>query len=85
MEPWHTDPPPSGRDTEEYRRYQRALRLSLFARELAAWAERGLLDSPHYAKRAGYRQMCLTRWQDYLDGRIAPPEGRKPKEDRDAD
>ena len=75
--PWHTEPPAS--DVLTTRRYQRSLRLSQFQRELESWARRGLLDHPRYTERVAYRRACLADWQAYLDGAIAPPEGRKPK------
>lgn len=69
-DPWYMHPPAGGLATpeheEERRRYARALRLSLFA------IGRGSRD-------AAYRQMCLDNWRDYLDGRIDPPTGSKPR------
>lgn len=77
--PWYLPTPLESRATEAYRRYLRSLRLDQFARELAAWKLAGLLGDPALSERVAYRRLCLERWQEYLDGRIDPPEGRKPK------
>lgn len=75
-EPWKVSVPDQHHDTEVYRRYQRSLRLSQFARDLAAWERVGMLDHPRYRERAAYRRTCIERWQDYLDGLIDPPPGQ---------
>ncbi len=77
--PWHITPP-AITQTEENRRYQRSLRLTQFQRDLDTWKRIGAIDNPRYAERVAYRRMCIERWQEYLDGKIEPPEGRKPKQ-----
>ena len=77
-EPWWqgTTPGPSG--SEQDRRYERARRLSQFARDVARGPT--VMMSPALI---AYRQQCLDRWQEYMDG-WAPPmpkrdNGRPPK------
>ena len=79
MEPYDLDPPAQGRGTEVWRRYQRSLRLKQFARDLASWERQGWLDHPHFVEKIAYRRDCLARWEEYLNGAIAPFTGRKPK------
>jgi hypothetical protein len=76
-EPWKT-PPPVPAQPEDHRRYQRSLRLTQFQRDIDRWRRAGLMEHPRYVERVAYRQHCLTHWREYLDGEIAPPEGRKP-------
>ena len=76
-DPWYTPSPPQP-EAEARRRYQRALRLSQFARDIERGAR--LMMTP---AMLDYRRQCLDRWQDYLDGWTPPlPErdgGRPPK------
>lgn len=71
-DPWYV-PLPDSRSDPENRRYRRALALS----EMRRFVET-MRDRPRYADAVAYRQHCLDNWQDYLDGKIDPPTGRKP-------
>ncbi len=56
-------------------RYQRALRLETFERDV----RRGAMTTMS-AERLAYRQRCLADPRAYIDGLIEPPQGRKPGE-----
>ena len=76
-DPWYVPLPDSRSDQPGNRRYQRALALSRFRREIEQYNRQPGLQS---ADSIAYRRHCLAHWQDYLDGRIDPPTGRKVKD-----
>lgn len=79
-EPWKAAAPlPDSRsDQPGNRRYQRGVRLSQMIRDITRF-----VDVPYFAPRIAYWRECVERWEDYLDGKIAPPpgKGRKPTVD----
>lgn len=68
--PWAVEAPTTTRDPEANRRYQRAQRLTAFEADLERW--RTPEFQARYADQIAYRQACLERWADYLDGWTPP-------------
>lgn len=77
--PYELDPPQVERNTEAWRRYRRSRDLVRFQRDLDIWKRAGTLDHPRNAAKVAYRRECLQRWEDYLEGRITPHTGARPK------
>ncbi len=78
-DPWHTTPPDSRSDVEANRRYNRAVRLSEMREYIARVERMDARMQARYADGVAYRQTCLERWREYLDGEIETPIGRKMK------
>lgn len=57
-------------------RYARAERLTQFERDVARASRTPVTMD---AGRLAYRRAALANPQAYIDGKIAPPEGRKPE------
>ena len=78
-EPWKAAAPlPDSRsDQPGNRRYKRAVALSDMARKLAG----RLATVPRYAASVQHWRFCIEHWEDYLDGKIDPPTGRKMRHD----
>lgn len=78
-DPWYVPLPDSRSDQEANRRYNRALRLSEMKRFMDGVPQMTANMQQHYADAITYRRECLERWQDYLNGKIEAPTGRKMK------
>jgi len=81
-DPWYTLPPDSRSDLEANRRYNRAVRLSEMREYIARVEQMDSKMQARYADGVAYRRTCLEYWQDYLDGKIEAPTGRKMRPDR---
>jgi len=78
-DPWYVPLPDSRSDLEANRRYARAVRLSEMREYIARVERMDGRTQAHYADGVAYRRGCLERWQDYLDGKIESPTGRRMK------
>lgn len=79
-QPWYMTPPRQG-DREQLLRYQRALRLSTMQRENEVFQANADHDLTRRRNdMIKYRKYCIEHWQEYLDGKVAPYTGRRPKD-----
>lgn len=81
-DPWYVALPDSRSDAANVR-YRRAVRLSEMREYISRVARMPEPARKRYASGVAYRQYCLANWEEYLDGKIETPTGRKMKQEGD--